>query len=198
MLGFGNILTGASASIRDIDFKNFAYPFYADDIVGPPGGLTWLSTVGTKLISLRNGQYRIACGAPVLPPPLDPAIPLPELCPSMIGGGASFGHIDGLPGVSAAVVVTYHSGGTAQWAYIYIVTMRTGKPDVVAWLETGSRADMGLKDISFDHGDLVVAVNDPAKREGDCCSLGTITTRYRWHSGSFQQIGSPVLANVPR
>ncbi|HSR06493.1 MAG TPA: hypothetical protein VLM42_05035 [Bryobacteraceae bacterium] len=198
VFGFGSFLSGASGSIRDIDFKNFTYPFYADDDVGVPGNLTWNPTDETRLITLHNGRYKVACDAPALPPPRDPKVPNPELCPSITGGGATFGHINGLPQASAIVVVTYHSGGTSQWSYLYVVIMHSGKPQVVAWIETGSRADMGLRDFSFDHGDLVVVVNDPQKRQGDCCSLGTITTRYRWQNGAFKQIGSPILADDPR
>jgi len=197
VFGFGSGSWGASGSIRDVDFKNFTYPFYADDAFGVPGNLTWNPTGQTRFITLHNGRYKVTCDAPILPPPRDPKIPDPEYCPSMTGGGATFGHINGLPQTSAIVVVTYHSGGTSHWTYLYVVVMHSGKPQVAAWLETGSRADMGLRDFSFDHGDLVLVVNDPQKREGDCCSSGTITIRYRWQNDVFKQVGAPVLADDP-
>ncbi len=70
--------------------------------------------------------------------------------------------------------------------------------DLVAWLEAGSRADMGLRSFKIAQGDLTLILNDPDKRVGDCCSTGTITYRYRWINGSFHQIGRPVLAADPR
>ncbi len=57
---------------------------------------------------------------------------------------------------------------------------------------------MGLRQFAIDSGDLVLIVEDPDKRMGDCCSTGTITYRYRWGAGSFHQIGKPVLADDPR
>jgi hypothetical protein len=57
---------------------------------------------------------------------------------------------------------------------------------------------MGLRRASVDLGDLVLLVNDPERRQGDCCSTGTITYRYRWHDGSFHQVGSPVRADDPQ
>jgi hypothetical protein len=57
---------------------------------------------------------------------------------------------------------------------------------------------MGLRRAEVDHGDLVLIVNDPDKREADCCSTGSITYRYRWHDGAFYQIGAPVRADDPQ
>ncbi len=79
-----------------------------------------------------------------------------------------------------------------------MLTIRSGKPQVVAWLEAGSRADMGLRHASVDSGNLVLELNDPNKRMGDCCSSGTLTYRYRWTNGAFRQIGRPVAADDPQ
>jgi len=132
------------------------------------------------LLSLRDGQYRFPCD-----------FPIPSDCPSLSVDKVEFGHIEGLPETSAIVTVEYYTGGTANWQYLYVIALQSGRPRVMAWLETGSRADMGLRSATVDRGDLVLIVNDPDKRMGDCCSTGSITYRYRWHVGSFHKIAPP-------
>ena len=111
--------------------------------------------------------------------------------------GVDFGEIHGIPQTSAIVTTTFHTGGTATWQYLYVVTLSSEKAKVVAWLESGSRADMGLRSASANRGDLVLVVNDPDKRQGDCCSTGTITYRYRWAGGSFHNVGPPSRKDDP-
>ena len=102
-----------------------------------------------------------------------------------------FGEIHGIPQTSAIVTTTFHTGGTATWQYLYVIALHSGRPNVAAWMETGSRGYMGLRRLAFDGGDLVLIVNDPDKRQGDCCSTATITYRYRWTGSSFHNIGPP-------
>ncbi len=170
------------ASIRDVDFKNFIYPL-PRDLDSVPGALRWMHLKNPKRLVLHDGQYKF-CGD--------------QGCPSAWLNTVDFGNISGLPGTSAIVRVWYSTGGTANWQYLYVVAFRSGKPNVAAWLETGSRAAMGLRRASVDRGDLVLVVNDPEKRQGDCCSTGTITYRYRWRDGSLHQIGSPDRADDPQ
>jgi hypothetical protein len=178
-----SIVLGAS-SIRDVDFKNFAYPFIREELASVPVKLRWMPPAGGKLISLRDGRYSFPCDdAP---------------CPLLTLAQTDFVNINGLPETSALVVITYHTGGTATWQYLYVMSVRARKPVVVAWLETGSRAYMGLRHATIDRGDLLLTVDDPEKRTADCCSSGTITYRYRWDVGAFQQIGAPVLEDDPR
>lgn len=183
MLILWSAVPAASGSIRDIDFKNFVYPSLSVIYTSVPSRPKWIDTQGAKEIAMRGGRYRFQCDD--------------SPCPLITFDRAIFGAINGLSEDSAIVVTTYHSGGSAAWQYIYIIAVRSGKPEVMAWLETGSRAYMGLRTIAVDRGDLVLNVNDPEKREGDCCSTGTITYRYRWHEGSFHQLGPPVLEDDP-
>lgn len=197
------VMPGASPSIREIDFKNFSYPFYTDDFPGVPGQLTWLPLEATRLVGLVDGRYRFQCdanlplGRPKTMKVLGNEVPMPDPCPTLTGVAATFGQLEGLAGTAAIVEIGYHTGGTAHWSYVYVVAMQSGKPHVVAWLEAGSRADMGVRNFRIDRGDLVLIVNDPDQRQGDCCSLGTLTYRYRWQRGSFRQIGAPVQASDP-
>lgn len=174
------------ASIRDVDFKNFAYPFPHRNFIPVPDKLLWMTLAGAKVVLLRDGRYTFACDAD------------PSGCPTLTWDQVDFVHINRLPETSAIVTIGYHTGGTAQWQYLYVVGLRSGKPTVIAWLQTGSRAYKGLRKVSINRGDLVLIVNDPEKRVGDCCSTGSITYRYRWTKGSFYQIGAPIFADDPQ
>lgn len=172
----------AGASIRDVDFKNFAYPFIQHKYVSVPDHLRWMSIAVTGRVPLREGSYTFPCDDPP--------------CYLLTFDQVVFGEIAGM-GEVAMVTTVFHTGGTANWEYLYLVATRNGKPQVLAWLEAGSRADMGLRRASADRGDLVLVVNDPHKRQGDCCSSGTLTYRYRWANGAFHQLGKPVSADDP-
>ena len=181
---FALLSCGRGASIRDVDFENISLPFIYHRFISVPNKLRWMPLTGVKAVPLRNGRHTFLCdGDPCYLLTLDDVV---------------FGKINGLPETIALAVVGFHTGGTAQWQYLYVVTFRSGKPKVTAWLETGSRADMGLRHASVDHGELVLIVNDPDEREGDCCSTGTITYRYRWLNGSFHRSGTPLRADDPQ
>jgi hypothetical protein len=179
------VLAGVAraASIRDTDFKNFTYPFSKSEFVSVPSRPRWMSIAETGRVSLHEGRYAFPCDDPP--------------CYLITFNRAEFGEIAGMDGEVAIVTVVFHTGGTANWEYLYVVGIRSGKPQVLAWMEAGSRADMGLRRAFADRGDLVLEVNDPDKRLGDCCSTGTVTYHYRWANGSFHEIGKPVRADDP-
>jgi hypothetical protein len=154
---------------------------------GVPGEVRWMVPDAKELASLINGRY-------VVP---DNCSDDPRSCPSVAFDSVNYGALTGIKSTVAAVVVTYHSGGTAHWQYVYLLALESSKPRLLAGLRTGSRADRGLREVSITGGDLVLVVNDPDKREGDCCSAGTITTRYRWVGSSFSSIGQPVYKTDP-
>jgi len=171
-----------AASIREVDFNNFSYPFVSHKYFSVPSRLRWMPMAAGGRVALHDGRYTLPCD--------DPS------CYLLTFEQVTFGKITGVGEVAIATVV-FHTGGTANWEYMYVVAIRAGKPQVAAWAEAGSRADMGLRRVSTDHGDLLLEVNDPGKREGDCCSTGSITFRYRWQQGAFRQIDKPVRADDP-
>lgn len=176
----------APRSIRDTDWKNFSYPLWETD--GVPGEIHWMAPGAKEDALLINGRY-------IVPDDCSDDI---RFCPLVTFDSVSYGALAGIKSTVAVVVLTYHSGGTANWQYAYTFTLaESGKPRLLAWLRTGSRADQGLREISITGGDLVLVVNDPDKRQGDCCSAGTITTRYRWVGNSFSAIGQPVYKGDP-
>ncbi|MHB8486586.1 MAG: hypothetical protein ACYDCM_12800 [Candidatus Acidiferrales bacterium] len=88
----------------------------------------------------------------------------------------------------AVVDLLYDSGGTANWHYLYVYHLKDGKPELMAWLESGSRADGGLVKVDVRDHLLVLDFADPSKREGDCCSDGYIRVSYRWQNGRFVEV----------
>lgn len=175
----------ARGSIRDIDWKNFSYPLLETNRV--PGDLRWMEPRAKPSVSLIDGRYvePDRCGDDK------------RFCASLTFDSVKYGALTGIESPVAAVVLTYHTGGTAHWQYVYVLTLESGRPRVLAWLRTGSRADQGLRNLSISAGNLVLVVNDPDRRQGDCCSAGTITTRYRWSGTSFAAVGQPVNKNDP-
>jgi uncharacterized protein YecT (DUF1311 family) len=167
-------------SIRDVDWKNFSYPLVETDSV--PGKVRWMA-LGTKAsASLVNGRF-------VVPDNCSDDI---RSCPLVTFDSVKYGVLTGIKPTVAAVVLTYHSGGTAHWHYVYLFALQSSGPRLVGWLRTGSRAAQGLREVSITGGDVVLVVNDPEKQQGDCCSAGTVTIRYRWVGSFFSAIGPPV------
>ena len=117
--------------------------------------------------------------------------------PTLTFDSVVYGALAGIKSRVAAVVLTYHGGGTATWQYVYLFAVKASKPQLLAWLRTGSRGAQGLRNVSITGGDLVLVVNDPDRQQGDCCSAGSITTRYRWSGDSFSAIGKPVYKTDP-
>ena len=139
-------------------------------------------------VSLINGKYivRAECDRDDM-----------RSCPLVTFDSVNYGSLAGIKSTVAAVALTYHSGGTAHWQYVYVLGLESTKPRLLAWLRTGSRADQGLREVSISGGDLVLVVNDPDKQQGDCCSAGSIATRYRWVGSSFSVIGPPIYKTDP-
>ncbi len=176
----------AQANIRQVDFKNFAYPL-KDHLLGH-NELKWLTAqIGCKpilrTVQLRNGT---------------------DLDKTQIqAGGREYAQYEGftlqevsyakLTGNSdevAIVVLTYHTGGTQTTNYVYLYAFEAGKPKLLAYCHTGDRAYFGLHKVYDERGTLVFELFDPKKRQGDCCSSGIVRTRYRWAGGRFVHVGS--------
>jgi hypothetical protein len=180
-------LSGAAPrSVRDIDWKNFSYPLAEDD--GVPGDIRWMRPGAKKSGSLIDGRYVVLD---------DLCRENTRTCPLVTLDSVHYGALAEIKSTVGAVVLTWHSGGSAYWQYVYVYTFESGKPRLLSWLGTGSRAYQGLREASITGGDLVLTVNDPDKREGDCCSAGSIITRYRWLGSSFSAVGQPVYKNDP-
>ena len=123
LLAFCTIVLGASISIKEVDFKNFAYPFILDESV--PQEPRWMPMEGAAFIPLRVGKHGFECRA--------------APCPILTVNQIMFGKIEGLPQTSALVVANYSPKSAATLQYLYIVTLRSGRPQVVGGLKRDRR-----------------------------------------------------------
>lgn len=176
-------LVAVPKSIRDVDFKNLAYPWDERSFHGVPGTWHWLSHLPQSKVTLTQGQKDF-------PPPgaKEPRSPY-DSYPHVTFESVTYGDLnnDGLE--EAAVDLHYGTGGTATWDYLYIYTLDHGSPKLLAMLESGSRAYGGLTRLSIEGGELVLDFMDRDKRRGDCCSEGYIRVHYRWKQGHFIEQG---------
>jgi hypothetical protein len=178
MLAVAIVVLGAD-SIRQIDFKNFTYPW------GNPGGPLerwhWIPSSPSNKVRLTSGAHRFLRELE------------PGENPSQASGlrfvSVTYGDLERNKEEEAAVVLNYSGGGTANWDYLYIFKLENGAPRLLAWLESGSRADGGLVATMIENGQLVVDFADAKRRIGDCCSEGFIRVRYAWKEGHFVETG---------
>jgi hypothetical protein len=164
----------AQKSIRQVDFKNFTYP-----MSGPKLGhdrLLWLDASAKGHVKLVNGSngYGYEDGF------RGPGLTLQTV---------TFADVTGDDQEEAIVVLRWDSGGTQNTYYIYVYSFDNGKPKLLAYFHSGSRAYSGLYGVYGESGRLVVELNDPKKAEGDCCSSAFVRTRYRWADGKFKMVG---------
>jgi hypothetical protein len=186
IFGFSG-LAYAQTSIHQVDFKNFTYP-----LCGPllgHGELKWLGDPkegysNRKPIHLVNGEDVTESS-------------------SFVADGQKYSQYQGFTLESvefaevtddgkedAIVVLLYHTGGTQTTNYVYIYSFADGKPKLLAYCHTGSRANSGLYKVYGEHGKLVFELSDPKRMLGNCCSSGFVKTRYQWLSGRFEVSGA--------
>lgn len=179
------VISGAAQqSIRDVNWKNLSYPMRVE---GVPAEVRWmLPSDKEETATLIDGEYTaLGCSDNI------------KDCPLVTFDSVTYGALTGIKSTVALVALTYHSGGTATWQYVYLFSLKSSKPHLLAWLRTGSRAYQGLRGVLTSGGDLILVVSDPDKQQGDCCSAGSISTRYRWTGGSFSAIGQPIYKTDP-
>lgn len=178
----------AFTSIRQIDFKNFIYP-WDDSYDGPSSTWAWLPLPSSDSFRLSHGKRWLRDpGAE----PTEQGFTLLFMFESV-----AYGVLSGEQRDVAAVSISYSTGGTAGWGYLYVYRLANGKPTLMGYLITGSRADGGLVKVAFQDGELVLDFEDPAKRVGDCCSTGYIRVHYRWQNNHFIEAGPREHGDLP-
>jgi hypothetical protein len=163
------------------DFKSSSYPWS-----GPPSWserLEWLHISSSKTVRLTNGRWAD-----------------PSQSEESANGTASFAgltlesvtwaDITGEGRDDAIVVIRYDTGGTQFSYFVYLYSMRAGRPHLLGCFHAGDRAYSGLYRVYAQNKELVVELFDPAKRTGDCCSSGFIRTRYRWKRDKCEVAGA--------
>ena len=168
--------------IRRIDFDNMTYPPYP---VYPKSD---------KPFKLTDGEYegRTPEGA---------IVSYTLWLASVIYGDVTS---DGQE--EAIVILTERTQGIAIPYYVYIYTLKRGKPELLWAFQTGDRGDGGRKRISAESGDLVIELygkntfvdeNLVDQEEGTpaCCSHFYTRSRYHWTGNHFERIKAEVLPN---
>ena len=169
-----------TTSIRQIDFRNFAYPW---DGAGPPADLWhWIDSVPSTTVHLADGVHRFW---DEVEQGLDRSS-----APGLWLQTVTYGDVDGDGKEEAAVDLRYSGGGTANWHYLYVYKLEKNRPRLLGWLESGSRAYGGLVRVAVDQKQLVLDFADAEKRVGDCCSEGYIRVRYVLKDGHFIETGT--------
>jgi hypothetical protein len=94
------------------------------------------------------------------------------------------------------IVIQYHTGGSANWSYIYAYSLKSDKPRLLGWMQSGDRAASGLRALMISNGQFTLDVNDLSERRADCCSAGFVRTTYEWRGGKFVLQGPPKYGSV--
>jgi hypothetical protein len=163
--------------IHGVDFRNFSFPWKGLP-TSVPSTWHWIATRPEKLIELKNGRYEFA-------PPEEAE----SNRPSLVFREVVYGNFNGTSDEAAAVVLSYHTGGTANWDYVYAYENTHGTLKLLGVLESGSRAEGGLIQVSIKGGLLILDFADKNRRVADCCSEGFVRVRYRWQGSHFAPDG---------
>jgi hypothetical protein len=170
-------LVFAQSNNRQVDFKNFTFPL-SGPLLGH-GELKWLGDPRdgySKLKPIHLSHGKDSTGFTL--------------------ESVAYADLTGDGKEDAIVDLLYQTGGTQNTDYVYIYSVDSGKPRLLAYCHTGDRADSGLYAVYGKRGILVFELFDPQKREGDCCSAGFVRTRYRWQNGRFVRFGAPEFGPV--
>jgi len=103
---------------------------------------------------------------------------------------------DGDP--DAMVVLSIITGGSAAPNCVYIFSKGKGDhPKLIElWaVETGDRADGGLRKIYDENGDLVIERYLSEGKLGDCCPQYYMKETYRWERDRFNKVSEEKVSN---
>ncbi len=171
----------ALTDIRQVDFRDFAYPWRTSEV---PENFGWLPKLN-GVVSLRDGVHEFVseqCGPG---------------CPHLSLQGIQYGDVNNDYVQDAIVVLSYSGGGTGHWEFIYLYTVRNGAPALIAAFETGTRTDGGLHRVYLGNGHLVIELNEPDESEGACCATWRKRTEYAWRKDHFESVGQPAKEQIP-
>jgi len=146
-----------------------------------PDLFQWISPIPSRRIRLQKGRHHFYLSTK------DEYVR--ELSPLVSVDSVTYGDLDGDGKEEAAVWITFHTGGTQNWDFLYVYKLYGARPKLLGILESGSRGYGGLGRCAISNGLLVLNFNDPDRREGDCCSEGYIRIHFRWENGAFVEAG---------
>ncbi|HEY0460138.1 MAG TPA: hypothetical protein VGC97_13455 [Pyrinomonadaceae bacterium] len=156
--------SGAKAQdeIRKIDFKNFIYePYCAGE--------------GTQKITVKKGEYTLDKGD------------YDRLYFSVTN--VSYGDVNGDQNEDAIILSVCNTGGTGQFSEGFVYGLKDGKPELLARIEGGDRADGGLRSAKVENGLLIVERNGAGETGGACCPEFVVTSKYKLEGKNLKQVG---------
>jgi hypothetical protein len=180
VFGTPSLLSAQTSAIRKVDFKNFEYAWDQSWESGPSDEWRWITTLPESTVEILSGIHRFE----------DEDEEGPGPAPMLSVDNVVYGALISERKEEAIVSLTYHTGGTANWNYVYVFGLERGTPALMALMETGSRGYGGLVGVSIQRKLLVLDFADKDRMIGDCCSAGFVRVRYRWHGGKFVEARS--------
>ncbi len=162
--------------IRQVDFRNFTYPWYPSYLKPPQG---------ERQITLRDGKFEIE---------RDENRGIDNLILEL----QDVSYVDLTRNLKEDAIVTV--GGVAIFNKfvdaIFVYTLENNAPVVLWKHETRDRADGGLRRISVQN--RVLTVEEYVGSEGDgglCCPKIYVRSNYRWNGSQLEKIKSETLPN---
>jgi hypothetical protein len=176
----------SATTIHQVDFTNFKYLWNAPNL-GVPDTWTWLPGKPTSTARLIGGKHDFSLAE-------TPAGTYQGVHLTFVS--VTYGDLNDDGEDDAAVELSFSTGGTVGWRYLFVFTLRNGKPTLLGRLQSGARADGGLVRVAIAQGFLVLDFEDTNRRVGDCCSEGYVRVRYRWQGGVFVASGPPEFGDL--
>ena len=164
--------TAAQSDIRSIDFKNFTYPAFC-------------VSEETENITVKDGEFSQE-------KEMDGYVDRFYFKVFDV----SYGDLNGDRRDDAIILTVCNTGGTGYFSEGFIYSMRSGKPNLVARIPGGDRAEGGLRKAWVENGLLVVESNDPGLHGGACCPQVIVTSRYRVVGDRIVQSGKESRRDV--
>jgi hypothetical protein len=161
-------------AIRDVDFKNFTYPWY-------PSFLKSRS----REVTLHDGKLEIE---------EDRQAGIGNL--SLELNDVSYVNLRGDGKEEAIVTVAGITGVNRFLGSVFVYAIEKEKPKLLWQHETGDRADGGSRRIGVEKGMLIL--EEYVRSEGDgglCCPKIFIRSNYRWSGNHFEKISSETFPN---
>src|SRR5688572_6052390 len=101
----------------------------------------------------------------------------------------AYGDLTGDRKDEAIVLTVCNTGGTGNFSEGFVYSMKGRKPDLIARIPGGDRADGGLRSTRVENGLLIVESNETGPEGGACCPQIIVTTRYKVAGGRIVQSG---------
>lgn len=149
----------SNSSIRQIDFHDFT---------PPPESCS-------QRLELQSGSARFVSEKPVRQGSVGAAY-------------IDYGDVTGDSQEEAFVVVAVETEGSAIPHCAYVYSLQSGTPRLLWSVQTGDRADFGLRRLYAEGGKLMVELYTPDGSKGACCPTQFRRIALQWDSSTFKQI----------